>query len=316
MFGIDDMLIGAAITGGINYLTAESTNDSNQAIAQQSSAFNAAEAAAARTFNAEQAQINREFNSAEAVNQRNWTERMSNTEWQRGTADMKAAGINPMLAFMKGGASTPGGAAASSAAASGPSAQAVAFQRQNPALAATMASQAFMANANTAADIKLKESQADKNYADASMTRQETYIRSYTASLAAEFTRQDLAIKRETEQQIIAQTGMQAAHAQLLGAQVAQVAKQMELTDQQIGLVTQEIINAVKMGRNIDARTGNTDADTALTKLKQILATLDIKGEAGAKSALFETIIPGLQNSAESIKRIIPWLQERNRAGQ
>lgn len=44
--------------------------------------------------------------------QRAWETEMANTAYQRGTADMKAAGINPMLAYSQGGANTPNVSAA------------------------------------------------------------------------------------------------------------------------------------------------------------------------------------------------------------
>lgn len=78
----------------------------------QNQRYNSAEAEKARAWQGEQNAIDRQFNSAQAQLQRDWNERMSNTQYSRASADLQRAGINPIYAAGHS-ASFPSGAVAS-----------------------------------------------------------------------------------------------------------------------------------------------------------------------------------------------------------
>lgn len=157
MFGIDDALIAAGVSGASslvggmmsNASTAQQSNLAlgmnayelqnswNNTAAENSKMrdFNADQASRARDWTGEQNALTRDFNAAEAAKARDATQSylnqsmgfnadqaqkqreyeswMSSTAYQRATQDMRKAGINPMLAYMQGGASTPSGSSAS-----------------------------------------------------------------------------------------------------------------------------------------------------------------------------------------------------------
>lgn len=87
-----------------------------QSIANQNNANALTVAQQANLASAMSVERQYRFNAEEAQKQRDWQERMSNTAYQRQIADLKAAGLNPVLGYMNGqGATTPSGAAAAGA---------------------------------------------------------------------------------------------------------------------------------------------------------------------------------------------------------
>lgn len=132
--------VGGAIGGGLGgflddnggqiasayagYEAQKATNDQNRELFYEAENFNSAQAADQRRFANDQRSLAAGDLQRSIQQQQEFQERMSGTSYQRAVKDMQAAGLNPMLAYAQGGASTPSGASGAVSPSSGASASA------------------------------------------------------------------------------------------------------------------------------------------------------------------------------------------------
>lgn len=100
--------LGSAVGAGLNFFGASQANKASKSMSREQMRF-------------QERMVHQQnvFSQASAQHQMDFQERMSNTQYQRAVEDLKAAGINPVMAMNMGGASSPTGSSASGGAPSG-----------------------------------------------------------------------------------------------------------------------------------------------------------------------------------------------------
>lgn len=216
--------------------------------------------------------------------QQNFQREMSNTSYQRGMADMKEAGLNPMLAFQQGGASTPQGGTASVSAAPGAMASGATAHMESPKLAAL----------NSAAALAKVGAEIENIRADTGVRRSQALINAVQVPRIEQETRTSV----NSADNLKSQAALHSVQYNEVLRRIDQIALQHKLTEAETEKVKEDYRNAVLTGGQIRANTRNTHANAMLNEL-EIPRARNISGQQG--SFWMENISPYLPDAVKGI---------------
>jgi len=217
-----------ATSPALGYIGTTNANKQNIALAKQQ-----------MDFQAQQNKIAQDFNAASAQKQMDFQTQMRSSAYQTAVTDMKAAGLNPMLAYSQGGAATPSGAMASS-----PSPPQGARTEVKSALGAT--AELALNAASVQKQLEVADANISKIDAESTNIGADTMLKMLSVDASEPQSRADL--NRSV-------SSLNSANYSKVYAEIRNLDTQNQLNQKQIAKVGEEIINLRKEGKKLDVET-------------------------------------------------------------